>query len=122
MFSAGRQVGAAPPERRPQQHHRRHARVGADQPAEPEHQVADDRRRDDRRERLGQRQREAALPSRQHEERARDDHEQRDRQVRPEQEAVEDAERPEPLRHRLDPPTCGSSNMPPFAGMTRIRF
>ena len=40
----------------------------------------------------------------QDEERARDDHEQRDRQVRPEQEAVERAEHPQPLRNRLDPP------------------
>ena len=53
----GRQVRAAAAERRAQQHHRRHARVGADQAAEPEHQVADDRGGDDRAERDRQRER-----------------------------------------------------------------
>ena len=87
MFSAGRQVRAAAAERRAQEHHGRDARVGADQPAEPEQDVADHRRGDDRAERLGQREREPELVGGQDEERARDDHEQRDREVRPEQEA-----------------------------------
>ena len=46
--------------------------------AEPEHQVADDRCGDDRRERDRQRQREPELVGGEHEERAGDDHEQRD--------------------------------------------
>ena len=41
----GRQVRAALPERRAQQHHRRHARVGADRRREAEQEVADQRRR-----------------------------------------------------------------------------
>ena len=98
-------------------------RIGADQPAEAEHQVADDGGRDDRRERHRERQREAVLRAREHQERARHDHEQRDRQVRPEQEAVERPEHPEPSGHGLDPPAAvRRPRSPPFAGMTRIRF
>ena len=123
MLSAGRQVRAALPERRAQQHHRRHARVGADQPAEAEHQVADDRGGDDRRERLGQRQREAALPR----PAARGTRPRRSRAARPtgspragsRRRSRARAAAPGPARC----PSCGaSSNMPPFAGMTRIRF
>ena len=73
-------------------------------PAEREQQVADERSRDDRTKRLGQREREPEVARRQDEERARDDHEQRDGQVRPEQEAVEDAEHAQPLGYGLDAP------------------
>ena len=51
-----------------------------------------------------QREREPVLVGRQDEEGARDDHEQRHREVRPEQEAVEGAEHPEALGNRLDAP------------------
>ena len=119
-----RQVRAAPSERRAQQHHRRHARVGADQAAEPEQEVADDGGGDDRAERDRQRQREPELVGGEDEERPRDDHEQRDREVRPEEQPVERAEDAQALRNGLDAPgrrvvRCHSA---PFAGMTRSRF
>jgi hypothetical protein len=83
---------------------RPHPRVGADQTAETEHQVPDDRRRRDRAERNGQREREPALRRREHEERPGHDHEQRDRQVRPEEDAVERPEQPQLRRNGLDSP------------------
>src|SRR5215204_4829032 len=51
-----------------------------------------------------QRQLEAELGRRQHEERSRDDHEQRHREVPPEQELVEEAKHAQPLRDGRDPP------------------
>ena len=74
--------------------------------------------------RFGQRQREPEVARRQDEERAGDDHEQRDRQVRPEQEPVEDPEDAQALGDGLDAPArcLGVAHAAPFAGMTRIRF
>jgi hypothetical protein len=119
-----REIGAAPPERGAHQHHRGHASVGADQAAEPEQHAAGERCRDDCAERIGKRERQTELVGRKNEERARDDHEQGDGEVRPEQEPVEEAEDAKPLGNGLDAPAwcVGVYHAAPFAGMTRIRF
>jgi hypothetical protein len=119
----GREVRAAPPERRAHEHHRRHPRVRTDQAAECEQHVAGERRRDDRAECLGEREREAELVGREHEKGAGDDHEQRHGEVRPEQEPVQHPEHPELLGNGLDAPRwCLVAHSAPFAGMIRIRF
>jgi hypothetical protein len=92
-----REVRAAASERRAQEHHRGHARVGADHPRQAEHDVADHAADDDRDDGLRERQR-------RHEQRAEDDHEQRDAQAAPEEREVDEAEHAQALRDRLDPP------------------
>ena len=112
-----RPPGAALSERRPHQHHRRHARVGADQRGDAEHGVADEPPEDDREKRLRQRER-------RHEVRPRDEHQQRDAEVAPEEALVDEAEHAQPRRDRLDPPggrVVHRCVAPPFAGITRIR-
>ena len=89
--------GAPPAERRPHQHHRRYARVGADHRGDAEHRVADETAEDDREE--GLRQRECG-----HEVRPCDEHEQRDTEAAPEETLVEEAEHAQPLGHRRDSP------------------
>ena len=91
----GREVGAAPAERRPLEHHRRHARVGADQRGDAEHRAADHAAEHRREERLLQRQAQV---------RRRDENEDRDAEVRPEQERVGRSQDAQPLRYRLDSP------------------
>ena len=59
-----------------------------------------------------------------HEVRARDEHEQRDAEVAPEESVSSEPEHAQPLRHRLDSPGGRPfhRSRSPFAGMTRIRF
>jgi len=98
----GRGVRPALPERCALQHHRRHAAVGADQPCDREHAVADQPADERREERGAQRQVEV---------RRQDEHEQRDAEVRPEQRRVERSEHSQALGDRLDSPTgrCSQS-------------
>ncbi len=91
----GRQERAALPERRALQHHRRHTRLRADVRGDAEHRVADQ---------AADERREQRLPEREAEIRGGDEDEQRDAEVRPEQQRVEHAEHPQALRDGLDPP------------------
>ena len=71
---------------------------------------------EDREQRLAERER-------RHEQRADDEHEQRDAEVPQSSVWSTRLEHSQPLRHRLDAPTRRfSCHSPPFAGMTRIRF
>ena len=91
----GCEVRAALAERRALQHHRRHARVGADHRRHAEHRVPDQAAEDGREHRVAQREVEVAR---------RDEHEERDAEVDPEQDRVEQAEHPKPLGNGLDAP------------------
>src|SRR6266511_1395613 len=105
-------VGAALSEGGALEHHRRHASVRADQRRKREHPVPDHAADERRRKRVLEREVEIG---------GEDEHEQGNAEVRPEQGRVQQPEDAEPFRHRLDPPTW-SSHLPPFAGITRIRF
>ncbi len=98
----GRQVRAALPERRAEDDHPRHARVGADRAGDPEQQVPDERGRDDRDERRAEREAEPEVAVDEHG--ARDDHEQAYGEAAPEQEEVDEPEHAQALGHRLDAP------------------
>ena len=91
----GREVGAALPERRTLEDHRRHPPVGPDERGRGEHRVADQPADERRRQRVLQREVEV---------RRQNEHEQRDAEVRPEQRRVEQAEHAETIRYRLDSP------------------
>ena len=112
----GGEVRPGAAERRPQEHHRRHARLRADRCGEAEQRVAEYPADEDREQRFGQRERGD-------EERARDEHEQAQTEAAPQHPVLERAERPQPVRDRTDAPgRCTVAHLPPFAGMTRIRF
>jgi len=111
---AGREVGAALPERCALQHHRGHTCVGADQRGDAEHRVA---------EQAADHGREQRLPKGQAEVGRRHEHEERDAEVRPEQQRVECPEHAQALRHGLDSPRRRCvGHVTPFAGTSRIRF
>ena len=96
---ARREERAALAERCAHERHAGDARVGADQPRGGEHEVPDEAADDDRDERVGQRQR-------RNEDRARDDHEQRDAEIPPEEPRLEPAEHLQPGRNGLDAPAA----------------
>jgi hypothetical protein len=110
----GRRVRAAPAERRAQQHHPGHARVRSDRAGQSEQDVPGDRADRDREHRLRQREH-------RHEPGGRDDHEQADRRVSPEQRQVEEAEHAQALRHGRDPPTRRLLLLHPLPSLVRAR-
>jgi hypothetical protein len=93
---AGREIRATAAERGSLQHHRRDARVGADQRRDREHAVSDQTADERCRERGAQRQVEV---------RRQDEHQQRDAEVRPQQRSVDQPEHVQALGDRLDSPT-----------------
>jgi len=112
----GWEVRARAAERRAQKHHRRHAGLGADRSREPEQRVAEDPAHEDREQSLWQRE-----PG--DEEGAGDEDEEAEPEAAPQHPVLEAAERPEPVGNRADAPGRRSLfHLPPFAGMTRIRF
>ena len=112
---AGGRVRPAVPERVAHEHHPGNPPLEADQPGKaeegrPQH-GADDRRE------------ERALQPQPGQERPREEDEQADAEVPPEQPDVEQRERAQPVGDGRDPPRAvGRFHLPPFAGITRIRF
>ena len=91
------QSGAAPSERSAHQHHGGHAGLRADRGRGGEHRLPDRTADRDRDQRIGERQRRDEI-------RARDEDEQRDAEIAPEQAGVEKAEHAQPPGHRIDSP------------------
>ena len=93
----GRDVRAAPAERGAEQDHRRDPGIRPDQPGRPDHRVPDQAADENRQERIAERQGGD-------EERADDEDEQRDAEVPPERQLVEEPEGAEALRDGVDAP------------------
>ena len=93
----GRDVRAAPAERGAEQDHRRDPGIRPDQACRPDHRVPDQAADENREERIAERQGGD-------EKRADDEDEQRDAEVPPERQLVEEPEDAEALRDRVDAP------------------
>jgi hypothetical protein len=90
-----REIGAALAERGSLEHHRGHARVGADVRSDAEHRVP---------EQSADHGREQRLPKGKPQVRRSDEHEQRDAEVRPQEQRVERPEHAQAVRDGLDSP------------------